>query len=71
MKSQLAGEKQRTTSVVRGVDNVRQLIRREFLEKSSAGDTLRLTQRLDNLVGVNEKMSLIDLETRFCHIEGR
>jgi hypothetical protein len=62
--------KQRTPSVVRGVDNVRRLIRTEFLEKSSTGDTMRLTHRLDNLVGVKESMSPIDIEILSVILKG-
>lgn len=61
---------QRNTGVVRGVDNVRRLMRTEFLEYSSSGDTLRLTHRLDNLIGVKDTMSLIDKQLLSVTLKG-
>lgn len=60
----------RDVEVVRGVDNVRRLIRTEFLDKSSTGDTMRLTHRLDNLVGVKDTMSPIDIEILSVILKG-
>ncbi|RDE11874.1 MAG: hypothetical protein C4K47_09250 [Candidatus Thorarchaeota archaeon] len=62
--------RQRTTDIVRGVDNVRRLIRTEFLDSSSLGDTMRLTHRLDNLVGIDDTMSPIDVEILSVILKG-
>jgi Fe2+ or Zn2+ uptake regulation protein len=56
------GGRQPATGVVRGVDNVRKLIRTEILDKAVPGDTMRLTHRLDNLAGIKDTMSVIDEE---------
>jgi Fe2+ or Zn2+ uptake regulation protein len=64
------GGRQPVNSVIRGVDNVRRLIRNEILDKAVPGDTMRLTHRLDNLAGIKDTMSVIDEEILSAILKG-